>query len=180
MKLLNIIVCCDNKYGIGIDNRLPWRDKDEMALFKDKTIGQKNNCVIMGKNTYMSIPKKHFPLKNRTNIILSSTMRKGDINEENVYVHNSHYEVIQYIKNSNHDNYWIIGGSSIYDFFLMHYKEIINEIHISILNTNYNCDTFFPKINTSYFQIKEKIMFDSFIHYVYANKIIRDHSKDYH
>lgn len=180
MKLLNIIVCCDNKYGIGINNELPWHNKDEMTLFKNKTIGKKNNCVIMGKNTYKSIPKKHFPLKNRKNIILSSTMSKSDINNENVIIHNSHYEIIEYIKNNDHDIYWIIGGTTIYNFFLSYYKEIINEIHISIINKNYNCDTFFPKINNSYFQMKEKINYDSFIHYIYKNKFIGDHNKDCH
>lgn len=179
MKLLNIIVCCDNKYGIGINNKLPWNNKDEMNLFKNKTIGEKNNCVIMGKNTYKSIPKKYFPLKNRTNIILSSTMNKNDIKEDNVIIHNNHYEIIEYIKKNNHDVYWIIGGTSIYEFFLSYYKEIINEIHISILNENYNCDTFFPKINNTIFEIKEKIIFDSFVHYVYKNKFIHGRNKDY-
>ena len=180
MKLLNIIVCCDNKQGIGINNKLPWCNKSEMSLFKNKTIGKKNNCVIMGKNTYKSIPEKYFPLIDRKNIVLSSSMNKNEIKEENVNIYNTHYEIIEYIKNSNHDIYWIIGGASVYDFFLTYYKQSINEIHISVLNKNYNCDTFFPKINNNIFKIKEKIIFDSFTHFVYKNIFIHDRNTDYH
>ena len=106
-------------------------------------------------------------------------MNKNDIKEDNVIIHNNHYEIIEYIKKNNHDVYWIIGGTSIYEFFLSYFKEIINEIEISILNENYNCDTFFPKINNTIFEIKEKIIFDSFVHYVYKNKFIHGRNKDY-
>ena len=62
--------------------------------------------------------------------------------------------------------------------FLTYYKQTINEIHNSILNKNYNCDTFFPKINNNIFKVKEKII--RFItHFVYKNIFIRDHNTDY-
>ena len=172
MKLLNIIVCCDNNYGIGKNNGLPWCIKEEMRLFKNKTIGNNNNCVIMGKNTYESINTKYFPLKNRKNIILSSTLNELEIKNDNVILCNTHYDVIEYVKESNHDVYWIIGGSQIYQFFLNYYNNIINEIHISVINKNYLCDTFFPKINDSIFELKETQKYDSFIHYVYSKKLI--------
>ena len=181
MKLLNMIVSCDNNYGIGRNNQLPWAIKEEMRLFKNKTIGNNNNCVIMGKNTYESINTKYFPLKNRKNIILSSTMNESDIKKDNVILCNTHYDVIKYIKESNHDKYWIIGGSKIYQFFLTYYKNIINEIHISVINENYSCDTFFPKIDDSIFEIKEMQNYNSFMHFVYKNKIIiHDRNMDYH
>lgn len=176
-----MIVCCDNKYGIGLNNNLPWTIKEEMLLFKNKTIGKKNNCVIMGKNTYKSIPVKFFPLKNRKNIILSSTMNKNDIKNENVIIYNTHYEIIEYIKNSNHDVYWIIGGAKIYEFFMNYYNKIISEIHISFINHDYNCDQFFPKLDNSIFKLKETQIYNSFIHNIYVNdKIIYDRNKDYH
>uniref|UniRef100_A0AB39J8R0 dihydrofolate reductase n=1 Tax=Florenciella sp. virus SA2 TaxID=3240092 RepID=A0AB39J8R0_9VIRU len=75
-KSINIIVCCDNKNGIGIDNNLPWNIKSEMKIFRQKTIGNGNNCVIMGKNTYNSIPSKYRPLKDRINYVVSTTMEE--------------------------------------------------------------------------------------------------------
>ena len=175
-----MIVCCDNNYGIGINNELPWLIKEEMRLFKNKTIGNNNNCVIMGKNTYRSIDTKFFPLKNRKNIILSSTMNETEINNDNVMLCNTHYDLIEYIKESDHDVCWIIGGSQIYHFFLNYYKNLINEIHISVINKDYNCDTFFPKINKFDFEIKETKHYNSFMHFVYVNKTINhDRNTDY-
>ena len=76
-KLLKIIVCCDNNYGIGNKNDLPWKIKSEMEIFK--TIGNGNNCVIMGSKTYMSIPSQFRPLKERMNYVM--TNNKDIIND---------------------------------------------------------------------------------------------------
>ena len=47
--MLNIIVAVDKKYGIGNDNKLPWKIPEEIKLFKEKT----KNCVcIVGNKTY--------------------------------------------------------------------------------------------------------------------------------
>ena len=35
-KTLNIIACCDNKMGIGIDNKLPWNISSEMKFVQKK------------------------------------------------------------------------------------------------------------------------------------------------
>ena len=54
---IKLIVCCDSNYGIGYENTLPWNVPEDMKIFREKTIGNKSNCVIMGKKTYQSIPK---------------------------------------------------------------------------------------------------------------------------
>ena len=42
-----LIFAHDDKYGIGKSNSLPWPfNKDDMRQFKEKTIGNGNNCVI--------------------------------------------------------------------------------------------------------------------------------------
>ena len=59
---MNIIVACDSNYGIGINNNLPsWNLKDDLKKFKELTIGNGRNVVIMGKNTYLSF-KKPLPI----------------------------------------------------------------------------------------------------------------------
>lgn len=169
MKLLKLIVCCDNELGIGKKNDLPWKNKTEMKLFKNKTIGKENNCVIMGSNTYISIPERYRPLEKRKNIVISSKLKQKEFND--IVVVNSHYEVIDLLKNEEYDEYWLIGGAYVYDFFLKYYKTFIDEIHISILNNSYDCDRFFPKINTHEFScIHEKVYDEDFTHYVYKNK----------
>ena len=58
---VKLIVCCDKNYGIGYNNKLPWYIPEDMKIFRDKTIGNKNNCVIMGRKSANSIPSKYFP-----------------------------------------------------------------------------------------------------------------------
>ena len=51
---------------IGRDGGLPWRLKEDMALFKANTLGKP---VIMGRKTWNSLPRR--PLPGRTNFVLS-------------------------------------------------------------------------------------------------------------
>ena len=66
VRQLTSIVAIDLRGAIGCDNTLPWRLKNDMAFFREKTIG---NTVIMGRKTYNSIGSN--PLPRRNNIVLS-------------------------------------------------------------------------------------------------------------
>ncbi|SRR5258706_1307879 len=90
---VTLIVAATVNNGIGSAGRLPWRLPREMAYFakittlvpetvppeNDGTHAAENmsgkNAVIMGRNTWESIPKAFRPLKGRTNIVLS----RGDM-----------------------------------------------------------------------------------------------------
>jgi dihydrofolate reductase len=56
---------------IGKDNDLPWRLPADLKYFKLKTIGKP---ILMGRKTFESLGQ---PLKDRTNIILSRTMKEA-------------------------------------------------------------------------------------------------------
>ena len=71
IKYKLIVAHCKN-YGIGLNNELPWRIPSDLKRFMTLTLDGNNNAVVMGKNTWESLPKK--PLKGRDNLILSSTM----------------------------------------------------------------------------------------------------------
>ena len=167
MKLLKIIVCCDKKYGIGKNGTLPWNDKAEMKLFKQKTIYKKNNCVIMGFNTYKSIPDVYIPLVDRHNCVLST--RLSNNYNKTISILNSTLELLDFVNSTNYDEYWIIGGAKIYNFFIENYINLIYEIHISFMKQEYKCDTFFPKVDFQQFTEKEQKEYDTFVHYVYQN-----------
>ena len=72
--IVNIIVAYCNNYGIGKDNSLVWNIKTDMAKFKKLTIGNANNAVIMGKNTFVSL-NNEYGLANRDNLILSKSLK---------------------------------------------------------------------------------------------------------
>ncbi len=65
---MNLIFCADKNFGIGKDNQMLFNIKQDLAFFKQKTL---NNVVVMGYKTLMSLPDKK-PLKNRTNIVLTT------------------------------------------------------------------------------------------------------------
>jgi dihydrofolate reductase len=67
---LNVIVAHDTNRVIGNSksNSLPWYLPPDLKHFKKLTLG---HPVIMGKNTYRSLPNQK-PLPNRTNIVICS------------------------------------------------------------------------------------------------------------
>ena len=72
IRKFSIIVACDIYGGIGCDNKIPWELQEELQYFKKITTETldhtKQNAVIMGRNTWLSLHKK--PLQKRKNIIL--------------------------------------------------------------------------------------------------------------
>lgn len=63
---INLILNRDENNIIGIDDELPYHIKEDLQWFQRVTL---HNIVIMGHNTWKSLPKK--PLKNRYNIVIS-------------------------------------------------------------------------------------------------------------
>lgn len=74
MSRLTIIVAATKSNGIGHNSRLPWRLPKEMKYFAQVTsnaLEGLSNAVIMGRNTWESIPEKHRPLSHRMNLVTS-------------------------------------------------------------------------------------------------------------
>lgn len=159
MNEYNIIVACDKNNGIGKNNTLPWYNKEDLSYFYKTTKG--NNCIIMGRKTWDSLPKK--PLLGRDNIILSKDL-KGD----NIF--NDIHSMNLYLNSKNYNEKWIIGGSSIYKEFLNNKDVYINYIHQSIINDYYDCDTFFPKIPEKYKLIEQKELSSKITINIFQNK----------
>lgn len=130
--MISLIVAYDLNKGIGKNNSLPWREPKDMSLFVEIT---KNSNIIMGRNTWDSLPKK--PLKNRCNIVVSSTMK----NSNDCFICSSLEEACY--KSGN--NAIIIGGSQIYKKALE--LNLVKKMYISKFNQTYDCDTFFPDFN---------------------------------
>lgn len=62
---LSLIAAVARNGVIGIDNRLPWHLPEDLAFFKQTTMG----CpVLMGRTTYESINR---PLPGRLNVVIS-------------------------------------------------------------------------------------------------------------
>ena len=173
MKQFNIIVACDIDYGIGKNNTMPWPyNKKDMYQFRDKTIGNNNNCVIMGYNTFHSMNKK--PLSKRMNYVLTRKKNNTNLECDNLKFVSSFDNLFKILNETNYETYWVIGGSTIYDYFMNNLLDNINEIHITFIEDSYNCDVFFihNKIfSDKYFSLQSSEKFDNTKFNVYKNII---------
>jgi|MDSZ01.3.fsa_nt_gb dihydrofolate reductase len=143
----SIVVCTNNESGIGYYNKndkkysIPWNNKEDMKFFKQLTTYSKENelnAVIMGKNTYNSLPFKF--LHNRINIVITSN--KDDIENSNIISFPKFIDSLLYCKNKNIKKIFVIGGSKLYREALN--SEYLESIYWNIENNNNKCNINFP------------------------------------
>lgn len=135
----NIIVATDIYGGIGLfDNNkysIPWNNSIDMNFFKETTSGNKN-VVIMGRNTYFSLPIKKLP--NRKNIVITS--KPNLIEHPDVQC----FESLDNALNNHKDfDIYIIGGAKLYEEALNH-KNLDKILWNIILDSKNNCNIKFP------------------------------------
>lgn len=168
--MYNIIVAFDNNRGIGKNNTIPWYFPEDLKYFSKMTKGTNNNAIIMGKNTWTSLTK---PLLGRDNLILSTTLEITNNSPKNNYIKTfkTLEELELFCINQNYTNVWIIGGGQIYNDFLNSNK--INKIYATLINNDYNCDVFFPKLDDCKWKIikrEDKIENNTMISYIIYEK----------
>ena len=134
LKRSLIAACLDHNMGIGYKGKLQWHIPGDLKYFYETTVG---HIVVMGNNTWKSIPDKYRPLKNRFNIILTHNLEnKISILHRNIlFVNNfdSLFNALQMIQNT-YDKYknkeiFIIGGEQIYKKAITYYE--CNKIYLT-------------------------------------------------
>lgn len=142
--MVRAIVAINDLNFIGLNNELMYSFKEDMDWFKKNTI---NSNVIMGRKTFESMGSK--PLPNRFNIVLTNSVEKY-INLENENLNFCDIEHIVDIlkKLGKNDDYWIIGGSEIYNKLY----NFIDEIYVTRINDAKEGDKKFFNIDSSYWK----------------------------
>ena len=154
--IINIAVAISGSGGIGQKGGLPWPHlKEDMRLFSKRTTGLGFNAVLMGKNTWLSIPETRRPLKNRTNMIISRSELQLDSHSTSCHIFSSIYDAVTHCEAAKYDELWIIGGSGIYNDFLNTQYDKLHRVYITYVCGKYECDTFINIPNESYL-IEEK------------------------
>jgi len=128
------LICAMTEEGvIGVNNTIPWKIKAEMDYFRKTTL---HNIVIMGYNTFISLPGGK-GLKNRVNIVITSKT----IDMEGIYFV-SIENVFDLLKTLNmwDKKIFVIGGSLIYKYFINY----CNVLHITTIKKKYDGDIYFP------------------------------------
>ena len=157
--MVNVVLACCKNGGIGINNRLPWNIKDELQMFKIIT---NNATIIMGYNTWCSLPKK--PLLNRTNVVLTRSKEKKEEllkNYDDIIVLTCIEEALKKYKN---EQCYYIGGASIYNYLIK--NNLISNLYISIIHKEYDTDTKIDinKLHNLEHTIVTRQVFEEFTH----------------
>lgn len=131
MKTISIIAAVAQNNALGYKNQLLYHLPDDLKRFKKLTSG---HTVIMGKNTYDSLPNGALP--NRRNIVLSRSVK--ELPDCDVYTN-----IDEALESCGDEEIFIIGGASIY-------KQMIDKadkIYITeVYDVPENADVFFPEI----------------------------------
>ncbi|ODV75035.1 dihydrofolate reductase [Cyberlindnera jadinii NRRL Y-1542] len=125
------------EFGIGFKNALPWKLRNEMKYFKTVTTNAPTghqNAVIMGRNTWESIPAKFRPLPNRLNVIISSTLSNLP-NEDNVHYYNTVESALDALNSMDTiHRVFIMGGAQLYNHCL--YNKLVDDLLITEVYSN--------------------------------------------
>jgi len=154
----NLIVAKDIANGIGRNGKLAWNLPKDIAYFKKitSTVNDKSkiNAVIMGKNTWNSIPEKFKPLPNRLNCILSRKMVDHPHYQWKIYndFNNALNELSTY---NNIENIFVIGGEKLYKTALN--TNGLKYLYITDINNDYQCDKFFPTLDNNNITLLESL-----------------------
>lgn len=122
---LCLIVARGRNGVIGREGALPWRLRDDLALFKETTAGAP---LLMGRKTWESLPRK--PLPGRENIVLS---RNWTFQARGARVYSSLSSALAVARmlatRGGKDEVFVIGGAGLYEDTLpMAHRLYITEV----------------------------------------------------
>ena len=137
---INLVVCINSKNALGKNNELLYHIPSDLANFKRLTNG---GVLIMGKNTYESLPKK--PLPNRKTIIICNEEDYVPQASEEVLVIDSIEGAIQLAETLGNDNIFVVGGASIYRQFIE--LGLVDKMYVTRVNDDIDGDVSFPEIS---------------------------------
>ena len=143
--MINGIVCVGKNWEIGKINKetgegqLLFNIPADMRHFVELT---KNNIVVMGYSTYLSLPKR--PLKNRVNIVLWDKATSLDCLPDCI-TFNTFEALLSMVKIlAKQYEVFVCGGASVYKLFLPYY----DRVYITAVNSeDKEATAFFPNLD---------------------------------
>jgi len=134
-----VIVAAVGRNGvIGVDGRLPWKIPEDLARFKELTMGQ---ALVMGRATFESIGR---PLPGRDSIVLT---RRPDWSHEGVDVAGSLADALD-IAASRGKDVFVVGGAEVYRAAL----DVADRLELTEVDAEPMGDTWFPAVDWSHWK----------------------------
>ena len=130
--MIILIAAVGKNNELGKDNKLLWNLPNDLKFFKEITL---NKTVVMGYNTYLSLPRL---LPNRKNVVLYEKDLKD------VITYHSKEELLNSLK----EDLYIIGGANVYKQFI----DDASVIYLTEIDDSKDADVYFPNFNKNNFQ----------------------------
>ena len=134
---MNLIVAVDNNWGIGCNDRLLFRIREDLRRFRSLTIGK---TVILGRRTLMTFPGSR-PLDKRTNIVMTRSMT---FEAQPARICHSLDQLRDFLEGVPDDDVFVIGGASIYDLLLPY----CSTAYVTRISQVAPADRYFPDLDT--------------------------------
>lgn len=128
---MKLIVAVAKNWAIGHKGGLLFDLPDDMTFFRNTTL---NKVVVMGRNTLLSFPGGK-PLKNRTNIVLTTNR---EFEAEGSIICHSFNELFEELKKYNDEDVFVVGGGKIYNDLFQYCSDAL----ITKVDAIVNADTF--------------------------------------
>ena len=119
---------------IGKDNAMPWHLPEDLAHFKQTTLGAP---VIMGRKTWDSLPPRFRPLPGRRNIVIS---RQADWHADGAERAPTLEEAIALC--GDVPAVWVVGGAEIYKLAVPHAQVAV----VTEIDADFEGDAFAPQL----------------------------------
>ena len=155
---IDVIVAISKDFGIGKNNRLPWRIPEELQLFKEKTM---NSVLIVGSHTKRSLPK----LPGRTVFVVSSAFHPLS-DDPNTF---PSFESALRKARETSKKVFVIGGRILYEYVLTIYRTSVR-LHVSFIDKMYDTDVHITRSLLEGFQTTEETKYKDFVHKVMVYK----------
>jgi dihydrofolate reductase len=151
MMRISIVAAVAKNGAIGIGNALPWHLPEDLAHFRQLTMGR---IILMGRHTFESLP--HGALPGRLNIVVSKST--GEL--PGAWVFPSLQQALDFCSSLVHEERYaenhalapyaqcheifVIGGESIYRQTIT----LANKLYLTVVEEEpMHVDAFFPPIN---------------------------------
>ena len=147
---VTLVVAMGANRVIGVDGSLPWRLPEDLAHFKQLTLG---HPMVMGRATYESIGR---PLPGRTTIVVT---RQDDWTAEGVEVAPS-LDAALARGHELDDEVFLVGGAQVYAEALE--RGLVDVMVVTRVAASPDGDAFFPSIDWETWREGGRVPHDGF------------------
>jgi len=137
---VSLIAAVAQNLVIGNAGKLPWRLPDDLARFKEITLG---HSVIMGRKTFESLGR---PLTGRRNIVLT---KDASLSFPGCEMARSVEDVMTL---ASREEIFVIGGASMYALFL----PVAHRMYLTHVEGTFPGDVFFPEVHWEQWRVVKK------------------------